>query len=318
MCSQYGKDDSNKMKTVTIIIPTFNRWPDVCSAIDSCLNQSYLKTKCMVVDDASTDSTVSLLRDKYGSDISIVLNGENKGQSFCRNLGVKCCNSDFVCFLDSDDILEQDAVEQRMSLFNEGGEDALVCFGVFRTSGTKINDLLYKKKRGDKLLLEEYLNQNGWCNNNGFLIDREVFLADGMYDSRLRNKEDIELILRLLSKYPFYYCGAEIGVVRDVCGSNRARNNHEGIITQEGLFADIVLSNVSLRSVLGHTTIHKLICSDTEEMLRSLYKLGRYRDYRSYYKQALKKGNIRNLRRFYQRFWLSYVKEFYNKIIKWT
>lgn len=305
------------MKTATVIIPTFNRWPDVCSAIDSCLNQSYQKTKCMIVDDCSTDSTVALLRDKYGSDISIVLNSENKGQSFCRNLGVESCNSDFVCFLDSDDVLAHDAVEQRVSLFNESGEDVRISFGIFRTAGTERNDLLYQKKRGDKLLLEEYINQNTWCNNNGFLIDREVFLTDGMYDTRLRNKEDIELMLRLLSKYPFYFCGTEIGEVRSVCGSNRARNNHEGIVNQEGVFSDIVLSNVALRDALGNATIHKLICSDTEEILRSLYKLGRYCDYRSYYKQALKQGNIRNLRRFSQRFWLSYVKGFSNKIIRW-
>lgn len=310
------EDDNNKMKTVTVIIPTFNRWPDVCSAIDSCLNQSYKKTKCMVVDDASTDSTVALLRDKYGSYISIVSSSVNKGQSFCRNLGVKSSDSDFVCFLDSDDALEHDAVEKRMSLFNELKEDVRVSFGVFRTLGTKRNDLLYKKKRGDKLLLEEYFDQNGWCNNNGFLIDRKVFLADGMYNSRLRNKEDIELILRLLSKHPFYYCGTEIGVVRDVCGSNRARYNYEGIISQEGVFADIVLGNVLLREALGHAAIQKLICSDTEEILRSLYKLGKYGDYRSSYKQAVKLGNIKNSRRFSQRFWLSYVKELSNKIIK--
>ena len=304
------------MKTVTVIIPTFNRWPDVCSAIDSCLNQSYQKTKCMIVDDRSNDSTVALLTDKYGSDISNALRDENKGQSFCKKLRVDSCNRDNVCFLDSDDVLAHDAVEQRVSLFNEIETGACVSFGIFRTSATERSDLLYQKKRGDKLLLEEYLAQHDYCHNNAFLIDREVFLADGMYDTRLRNKEDIELILRLLSKYPFYYCGTEVGEVRSICGSNRARNNHERIIAQEGVFSDIILSNVELRNTLSQALMHKLICADTEEILRSLYKLGRYSNYRSYYKQALKQGNIRNLRRFSQRFWLSYVKEFSKKIIR--
>jgi len=296
------------MKTVTVIIPTFNRWPDICLAIDSVLDQSYQKTKCLVVDDASTDSTVDFLRDKYGSAISVIENNENSGQSSCRNQGAESCDSDYICFLDSDDVLWPDAVADRVSLFDECGEDIHASFGLFRTSGMGENDLLYKKKRGDQLLLPEYLEQISWCNNNGFLIDREVFLSHGMYETRLRNKEDVELLIRLLSKYPFYYCGKEIGEVRDVCGGDRARYDHEGIIEYKTLFSDIVLANDSLGNALSDSARHKLVCSDTEEVLRSLYKLGRYRDYRQAYKQAMHAGNINNTKRFFQRFLLSYVK----------
>lgn len=299
------------MKTVTVIIPTFNRWPDICQAIDSVIGQSYQKTTCMVVDDASTDDTVALLEGMYGDKISVISSSTNKGQSYCKNLGVESCDSDCVCFLDSDDILENDAVEQRVSLFNESGGDVLVSFGFIRVSGAGKSSLSSEKKRGDKLKLEEYLAQSDWCHNNSFLIDRGVFLIDGMYDTRLRNKEDLELLLRLLSKYPFYYCGAEIGEVRSVCGSNRARNNHERIIEQGGLFSDLILENALLEKALGDTAVRKLICSDTEEVLRSLYKLGRYRDYRFSYKRALQNGRIKNIKRFRQRFYLSYVKEFF-------
>ena len=302
------------MKTVTVIIPTFNRWPDICLAIDSVLDQTYQETKCMVVDDASTDSTVDSLRKKYGSDISVIQNDENRGQSFCRNRGVESCSSDYVCFLDSDDVLWSDAVASRISLFDECDEDVYASFGLFRTSGMGENDLLHKKKRGDKLLLSEYLEQITWCNNNGFLIDRKIFLSDGMYETRLRNKEDVELLIRLLAKHPFYYCGAEIGEVRNVCGDDRARYDHEGIIGYGTLFSDIVLGNTSLGNALSDSARHKLVCSDTEEVLRSLYKLGRYRDYRLAYKQAVDAGKISNTKRFFQRFLLSYVKGLFNKV----
>lgn len=292
------------MKKVTVIIPTFNRWPDICLAIDSVLDQTYQGIQCMVVDDASTDSTIESLQKKYGSTISIIENKENKGQSSCRNQGVESCDSDYICFLDSDDVLWPEAVADRMSLFDECDEDVHASFGLFRTSGMGKNDLLYKKKRGEKLLLPEYLEQISWCNNNGFLIDRKIFLSDGMYETRLRNKEDVELLIRLLSKHPFYYCGAEIGEVRDVCGNDRARYDHEGIIEYKTLFSDIVQA----KGVLDDSAMHRLICSDTEEVLRSLYKLGRYRDYRLAYKQAKKTGNIRNTKRFFQRYMLTYVK----------
>lgn len=296
------------MKTVTVIIPTFNRWPDVCMAVDSVLGQSYQKTECIVVDDASTDSTAVFLQEKYGSNITVIKNDENRGQSFCRNQGVEACDSDYICFLDSDDILWPESVTDRVSLFDERDEGISASFGVFRTSGMGENDLLHKKKRGDRLLLREYLEQISWCNNNGFLIDRKTFLADGMYETRLRCKEDVELLIRLLSKKPFYYCGSEIGEVRDVCGNDRARYDHEGIVEYKTLFSDIVLANDSLSGVLSDSVRHRLVCSDTEEVLRSLYKLGRYRDYRLAYKQAMIAGNVSNTKRFFQRFLLSYAK----------
>ncbi len=302
------------MKTVTVIIPTFNRWPDVCQAVDSVLGQSYTETKCLVVDDSATDGTVALLADMYGEKISIISNSSNKGQSYCKNLGVESCASDCVCFLDSDDILKHDAVEQRVSLFNECKDEVLVSFGFIRVSKKERSNLSDKKKRGEKLVLGEYLAQSDWCHNNSFLIDRNVFLADGMYDTRLRNKEDVELIMRLLSKYPFYYCGVEIGEVRDICGDDRARHDHEGIVEYKTLFSDIVQANDLLSSALGESAMHRLICADTEEVLRSLYKLGRYHDYRLAYKQAKNAGNVSNKKRFFQRYILSYVKGILSKV----
>ena len=122
------------MKSATVIISTYNRWPIVCDAIDSVLGQSYQYTDCLVVDDASTDQTIQSLKSKYGNRIKIISNEMNKGQSYCRNLGAESCMSDCICFLDSDDILKYDAVKDRISFFNEKKNDVTVSFGLIRTS----------------------------------------------------------------------------------------------------------------------------------------------------------------------------------------
>jgi glycosyltransferase involved in cell wall biosynthesis len=303
------------MKTVTVIIPTFNRWPVICDAVDSVLNQSYPQTKCMVVDDASTDETVALLMEKYGSRVSVIPSRPNRGQSFCKNLGAESCDGDWIGFLDSDDLLEPDAVERRISLCGETLDTPTVLFGLFRTHGMKRHPLLDRKRRGDALGLTEYLEQNAWCNNNGFLVDRSVFLADGMYGVRLRNGEDIELLLRLLSKHPFYYCGTEIGIVRDGAG-HRARNQYERIVARGTLLSDIVLGHPQIKDQLGQTAAHRLRCSDVEETLRALYKLGRYGAYRAAYKKARDGDMIQNTRKFFRRFLLSYVKEWSDAVLR--
>ena len=95
---------------VAVIIPTYNRWPHVCDAIDSVLGQSYKRTECIVIDDASSDHSSRLIQEKYGHSVSVIANPRNKEKSYCRNLGVKSCEARFVCFLDSDDILTQNSV----------------------------------------------------------------------------------------------------------------------------------------------------------------------------------------------------------------
>jgi glycosyltransferase involved in cell wall biosynthesis len=300
------------MKSVTIIIPTYNRWPLICSSIDSVLKQSYQNTKCMVVDDASTDNTVELLTNKYGKQIELISSSKNKGQSYCRNLGALMSKSDCIGFLDSDDLLENDAVEKRIAFFNENKKDVAVSFGLIRTPGMKEHPFLKKKKDGDLLILSEYLDHYSWCHNNGFLINRNIFLRDGKYNEKLRNKEDIELLLRLLSKYSFYYCGTEIGQVRDVC-NNRARNNYKKIISQSNLFSDIILRNTQLKKILDSDTIYKIICTDMEEELRALYKLGQYKEYCSLYKHTLKNNYITYNKRFLKRYIIALIKGFLYK-----
>lgn len=300
-----------------MIIPTFNRWPHICAAIDSVLGQTYDKTDCLVVDDHSSDDTLDLLKDKYGDKISVLFGDANRGQSYCKNLGAKSCDSDYICFLDSDDILEADAVEQRVTLLTEltnaapdqdAAKKVIASFGLIRHNNKARHSLTNKKSRGDKLFFKEYLAKHGWCHNNGFLINREVFLRHGMYDERLRNKEDIELLLRLLAKHPFHYCGAEIGDVRDVC-NDRARNNYDRIIKQNTLFSSIVQNNELLASLLDNEAIRRLVWSDVEEELRSLYKLKNYIQFQSFYKKVRKDSHFKNKRRFFKRYLISYLKQ---------
>lgn len=295
------------MKTVTVIIPTYNRWPHVCTAIDSVLRQTHNGTRCMVVDDASSDDTVALLEEKYGTDIDIIRNPENRGQSFCRNLGATSSTSDYICFLDSDDTLDPSSVESRVSLFDELGEGVKVSFGIVRKAGRASSTLTDRKKRGDRLTLMEYLNDMGWCLNNAPLMDRQAFVSEGLYNPQLRNREDIELIIRLLCRFEFYYCGSEVGQVRDVC-ENRARDNFANILDPSNSFAHFIQANPAVRDSLPPQTIKRLIASEVEEQLRAFYRMERYSEYRKLFQQASEQGQVINKGKFYKRYLLSFIK----------
>ena len=89
------------MKTISVIIPTYNYARFLAEAIDSALGQSYAPLEIIVVDDGSTDATSEVLA-AYGDRIR-VLRQKNQGVAMARNAGIAAARGDYLAFLDSDD-----------------------------------------------------------------------------------------------------------------------------------------------------------------------------------------------------------------------
>lgn len=90
------------MVRVSTIIPAYNAERTIAQAIDSALSQDYKSHQVVVVNDGSTDSTAAIL-EKYGNQIQVVTQS-NGGLSAARNAGVRRSTSEYLAFLDADDI----------------------------------------------------------------------------------------------------------------------------------------------------------------------------------------------------------------------
>ena len=100
---------------VSIIVPTYNVERYVEECMDSLINQTYKNKEIIVLDDASTDATVYLLK-QYKEQIQLIENEENKGQGARRNEGIKRAKGKYIYFVDSDDWIESDAIEKLVKL----------------------------------------------------------------------------------------------------------------------------------------------------------------------------------------------------------
>lgn len=96
-----------------IVIPTYNRKHLVVRAINSAKCQLIEGDRIIVVDDGSSDGSLETLRKLYGNDSQVQLFGYpgRQGTMKARNRGVSRCNTDWVCFLDSDDTYLDGALE---------------------------------------------------------------------------------------------------------------------------------------------------------------------------------------------------------------
>lgn len=98
---------------VTIAIPCFNaeRW--IAASVESALAQTWPDKEVIVVDDGSTDESLSIL-EKFGSTIRL-LRGAHRGGNFARNQALEAATGEWVQFLDADDYLEPEKIAQQLS-----------------------------------------------------------------------------------------------------------------------------------------------------------------------------------------------------------
>lgn len=91
---------------VSIVMPAFNASVTIAGSIDSVLGQTYQEWELIIVNDGSCDSTADIVKVYCEKDPRIVVltNKKNQGVSKARSRGIKGAKSDWIAFLDSDDM----------------------------------------------------------------------------------------------------------------------------------------------------------------------------------------------------------------------
>tara|TARA_X000000950_G_C13913662_1_gene659972 strand:+ start:38 stop:697 length:660 start_codon:yes stop_codon:yes gene_type:complete len=185
------------MKTVSIIITNYNRDKFIDRAIRSCLDQSHsrdVNIEIIVVDDASTDSSLKLLS-MFKKSIRLIKHKKNKGVAAASNSGIKKCKGDFILRLDADDFLNKYSIQTFSSILLENPQISFVYSDHFR-----VDDKGFKEKK-TKLNSKEALYDHG----AGIMFRREIFDKIGFYNETLKNCEDYDFLIRVEKKFKGYY-----------------------------------------------------------------------------------------------------------------
>ena len=120
---------------ISIIVPIYNASPYLHRCIDSLINQTIGNIEIILIDDGSTDNSLSICKEYATRDKRvIVIEQENNGVSVARNKGIECSNGEFILLLDSDDWLALNTVEILLNEQQIYNADCVV-FGFNQTSG---------------------------------------------------------------------------------------------------------------------------------------------------------------------------------------
>lgn len=101
------------MQKVSVIIPVYNVEKYLSKCLDSVLNQTYENVEIIIVEDCSLDDSRKIVMEyqKNYPNIKVILNPDNRGLSYCRNRGLDEATGELVAFVDSDDIIDKNFLE---------------------------------------------------------------------------------------------------------------------------------------------------------------------------------------------------------------
>ena len=162
---------------ISVIVPIYNTENYVSKCIESLVNQTYQNLEIILVDDGSTDSSLSICNDSQSKDYRIkVIHKENGGVSSARNVGMKNATGMYLCFCDSDDWYSNDAISIMSKAMDETDAD-LCCFG--RYGGAFENKQISKKDNPHELL--NYLTSVGSYGCMAKMFKTEIIKLNNLF-----------------------------------------------------------------------------------------------------------------------------------------
>lgn len=199
------------MTAVSVIIPTYNRWPMVGEAIDSVLAQSYGELELIVVDDGSRDETAEKLT-KYGPAVRVI-SQPRRGVAAARNLGVSQSTARYIAFLDSDDLWKPKKIEAQVN-FMESHPEVQICQTeeIWIRNGRRVNP----KKKHRKPSGDIFRASLDLClvSPSAVMMTRDLFDRVGGFDESFPVCEDYDVWLRITAETPVFLISEPLAIKR--------------------------------------------------------------------------------------------------------
>ena len=182
----------SKMPKVTIYIPAYNVEIYIEECVESALAQTYENYEISIHDDGSKDSTLKILRSKYGENPKVKIStDENQGISSATNRAISNGDGELILQLDSDDLIEPDT----LSLLVEAIQEGHVCaYGNFRRIKP---DGSFMDNGWEEPIFDRTRLMKDMIIHPPRLFRRDVWEFIGRHNTKLSNAEDFDLFVRM-------------------------------------------------------------------------------------------------------------------------
>ena len=187
-----------KNSLVSINMIVYNAEKYIKEAIESILFQKYQDFELIIIDDASTDSSIAKINQFNDKRIKIIKNSINKGIPFSRNLAIKHSKGKYIAILDADDICLPDRIVKQVQFLDQNLEYSLVG-GLVRVIGSNVGRVELKNIgiHSSEEIKIKLLFKN--CFSHSALMYRKEIIEQYKFNPNFSVCEDYDLIVRIAS-----------------------------------------------------------------------------------------------------------------------
>ncbi|MEK3740537.1 glycosyltransferase [Paenibacillus sp. FSL H7-0941] len=242
---------------VSIIIPSYNHSKFIGKAIESVLYQTYENFELLIIDDASPDNSVDVIKKYEDPRIKFYGFETNQGAVDTLNHGIINSSSEYIALLNSDDYWEIDKLEKQVHFLEES--DSVDCVfsdaNFIDEAGRVLSKTDYfwadaftqNNKSSGQWLKQLFYKLNCFCHPS-MLIKKEVYNEVGLYDPSLRQLPDFSMWINVIKKFNIHVMEEKLVNFRilsnemntsSVTYENRIRNKNELFIIMSNFFDEI-------------------------------------------------------------------------------
>ncbi|WP_320121961.1 glycosyltransferase family 2 protein [uncultured Sphaerochaeta sp.] len=214
---------------ISVIVPIYNAEKTLDRCITSIIGQTYQNLQIILINDGSTDGSLSICRRYAEDDARIkVINSSNQGVSKARNQGMDSAEGFYWGFVDSDDWVEPTFIETMYSAMKETEGCCLSALGVVSESWKEYLESLCKGEKRRVLSKTEGLDEiTAKFGLRGYLWNKLFLPTHNRLNPDINVCEDLEFIVR----YLYHHQSSKI-VVANAC------LYHYGIIRPDTIYSD--------------------------------------------------------------------------------
>jgi glycosyltransferase involved in cell wall biosynthesis len=189
------------MPYFSIIVPLYNKESFVRDALNSILKQTYTDYEVIIVNDASTDDSAIVAETFLSEKIRIIQHDKNKGLAAARNTGIQNATSNFITYLDADDVWKPTFLEHIFSLTQEFSEAKIFATNYEEIWGTTLkipvngSENLDSNFKGYIDFFALNLKQGIYCHGS-VCFHKSVFEKIGLYNEEIQFSEDLDFNIR--------------------------------------------------------------------------------------------------------------------------
>lgn len=238
--------------SVSVVVPCYNAEKWIAKTLDSILSQRHKNQEIIVVDDGSADGSSAVLADYEARGVTVIRHpgAVNKGLSASLNLGIEKASSEYISFLDSDDLWHPDKTGMQLQYLLDNPLCAMVYSNGFVIDGSDkiLYDLLpedhVERNCPGDLLLNCYIRTQGTV-----MLRKKTLDLVGIYDPML-SAGDHDLWLRISEQYNIGYQDEKLVYYRRHAGQMSTGR-------KQWLDGFLILSKAIARYPYGMSTIRK-------------------------------------------------------------